>query len=52
MALHSLSVFRALRAAALMVYQAICAQGTQQEVVPMMQTREKLNQLFNENGRK
>lgn len=42
MALYPLSAFRAMNQAALTVYQTIREQGTQQEVVPMMQTREAL----------
>lgn len=42
MALYPLSAFRAMNQAALTVYQTIRKQGTQQEVVPMMQTREAL----------
>lgn len=42
MALYPLSAFRAMSAAALQVYQTIKTEGTQQAVLPMMQTREEL----------
>ncbi len=58
-ALYPLSAFRAMNAAALKVYEAIRAEGTQKSVVPTMQTRadlydyldyhsyeKKLDQLF------
>lgn len=41
-ALYPLSAFRAANAAALKVYQAIRAEGTQRNVLDMMQTREDL----------
>jgi methylisocitrate lyase len=41
-ALYPLSAFRAMNAAALRVYQAIRADGTQKGVVELMQTREEL----------
>jgi methylisocitrate lyase len=41
-ALYPLSAFRAANAAALKVYRAIRQSGTQQDVIPMMQTREEL----------
>ena len=41
-ALYPLSAFRAANAAALKVYQALMAQGTQQDVVDIMQTRAEL----------
>jgi methylisocitrate lyase len=57
--LYCCSAYRAMNAAALTVYQAIRAEGTQKSVVPLMQTRaelydylgyhtyeEKLDQLF------
>ncbi len=40
--LYPLSAFRAMSAAALQVYQAIRKDGTQQAVLPLMQTREDL----------
>ncbi|MCW8964863.1 MAG: methylisocitrate lyase [Gammaproteobacteria bacterium] len=62
-ALYPLSAFRAANAAALNVYKSIRHSGTQQDVVPMMQTRnelyeylgyhefeEKLDRLFAENA--
>jgi methylisocitrate lyase len=58
-ALYPLSAFRAMNAAALRVYEAIRKQGTQKDVVDLMQTRadlydyldyhsyeKKLDQLF------
>ena len=42
MALYPLSAFRAMSAAALEVYEALSAQGTQQNVIDRMQTREDL----------
>jgi methylisocitrate lyase len=42
LALYPLSAFRAMSAAALRVYQAIREQGTQREVVDLMQTRAEL----------
>jgi methylisocitrate lyase len=65
MALYPLSAFRAMSAAALKVYQTIRKDGSQQSVVPLMQTRmelydclgyhdyeRKLDELFaNENER-
>ncbi|MFZ5556908.1 MAG: methylisocitrate lyase [Pseudomonadota bacterium] len=58
-ALYPLSAFRAMNAAALKVFQALRAEGTQKNVVPLMQTRadlydfldyhayeQKLDQLF------
>jgi methylisocitrate lyase len=60
LALYPLSAFRAMSAAALMVYQTLRQEGTQQSVLPAMQTRaelydildyyayeQKLDQLFN-----
>ena len=41
-ALYPLSAFRAMNAAALEVYSEIRTNGTQREVVGMMQTREDL----------
>ncbi len=40
--LYCCAAYRAMNAAALKVYQAIRAEGTQQSVVPIMQTREDL----------
>jgi methylisocitrate lyase len=45
--LYPLSAFRAMNKAALMVYQAIHQQGTQQSVLPLMQTRDELYELLN-----
>ncbi len=45
--LYPLSAFRAMSAAALQVYQVIRDQGTQEEVLPKMQTREDLYQILN-----
>ena len=42
LALYPLSAFRAMNAAALRVYRAIRTQGTQKEVLPLMQTRAEL----------
>jgi methylisocitrate lyase len=41
-ALYCCSAYRAMNAAALKVYQAIRAEGTQKSVLPMMQTRAEL----------
>jgi methylisocitrate lyase len=46
MVLYPLSAFRAMSAAALSVYRAIREQGTQNEVVEQMQTREELYQIL------
>ncbi len=40
--LYCCAAYRAMNAAALKVYQAIRAEGTQKSVLPMMQTREEL----------
>jgi methylisocitrate lyase len=45
--LYPLSVFRAMSAAALKVYGAIRAEGTQKNVVNLMQTREDLYKVLN-----
>ena len=42
LALYPLSAFRAMSAAALQVYQALRKDGTQKDVVPLMQTRAEL----------
>jgi methylisocitrate lyase len=42
LALYPLSAFRAMSAAALQVYQALRKDGTQKDVVPLMQTRADL----------
>ena len=42
LALYPLSAFRAMSAAALKVYQALRKEGTQQNVLPLMQTRAEL----------
>lgn len=47
MALYPLSAFRAMNAAALQVFQSIRQQGTQQDVVGLMQTREDLYKTIN-----
>ncbi|HVE44523.1 MAG TPA: methylisocitrate lyase [Gammaproteobacteria bacterium] len=44
--LYPLSAFRAMSAAALSVYQAIRKEGTQQSVVPLMQTRQALYEIL------
>lgn len=46
MVLFCCAAYRAMNAAALMVYQAIRAEGTQKSVVPMMQTRSELYQYL------
>lgn len=45
--LYPLSAFRAMSAAALQVYQVIRDQGTQEKVIPNMQSREDLYQILN-----
>ncbi len=47
MALYPLSAFRAMNAAALAVFKAIRTNGTQQEVVDLMQTRAELYEFLN-----
>jgi methylisocitrate lyase len=47
LALYPLSAFRAMSAAALMVYQTIRAEGTQRKAVPKMQTRAELYEFLN-----
>lgn len=47
MALYPLSAFRAMSAAALQVFAAIRQHGTQQPVVPLMQTRQELYECLN-----
>lgn len=47
MALYPLSAFRAMNQAALTVYQTIKQQGTQQECLADMQTREQLYEYLN-----
>ncbi|HJV66485.1 MAG TPA: methylisocitrate lyase [Geomonas sp.] len=47
LALYPLSAFRAMSAAALQVYRAIREQGTQREVVDLMQTRAELYDVLN-----
>jgi len=44
--LYPLSAFRAMNAAALQVYRALRAQGTQQEVLGLMQTRAELYEFL------
>lgn len=46
MVLYPLSAFRAMSQAALSVYQSIRVEGSQKEVLPLMQTREQLYQLL------
>jgi len=46
MILYPLSAFRAMNQAALKVYEAILQQGTQQSVIPLMQTRDELYQYL------
>ena len=46
-ALYPLSAFRAMNAAALKVYQTIRSQGTQKDLLPLMQTREELYDFLN-----
>ncbi|HSU55182.1 MAG TPA: methylisocitrate lyase [Candidatus Dormibacteraeota bacterium] len=46
LALYPLSAFRAMNAAALKVYQALRAEGTQKNVVPLMQTRAELYEIL------
>ena len=46
LALYPLSAFRAANAAALNVYEHIRSDGTQQNVLPTMQTREELYGLL------
>lgn len=47
LALYPLSAFRAMSAAALRVFQTIRDQGTQESVLPDMQTRDELYQILN-----
>lgn len=47
MVLYPLSAFRAMNAAALQVYRAIRTEGTQKNVLPIMQTREELYGYLN-----
>lgn len=47
MALYPLSAFRAMSAAALQVFAALREHGTQQSVVPLMQTRQELYECLN-----
>lgn len=47
MLLYPLSAFRAMNYAALQVYTTIKEQGTQQSLLPIMQTREELYELLN-----
>jgi methylisocitrate lyase len=44
--LYPLSAFRAMSAAALKVYRGIRAEGTQKNVLPLMQTREELYEIL------
>ncbi len=46
LALYPLSAFRAMNAAALAVYRAIRTEGTQERVVPTMQTRAELYEFL------
>lgn len=47
LALYPLSAFRAMNAAALKVYQAIRNEGTQKNVIDIMQTRDELYEFLN-----
>jgi methylisocitrate lyase len=47
LALYPLSAFRAMSVAALNVYRSIRAQGTQKDVLPLMQTRAELYDFLN-----
>jgi methylisocitrate lyase len=47
MALYPLSAFRAMNKAALAVYEALRTTGTQQSVLPQMQTRDELYEFLN-----
>jgi methylisocitrate lyase len=47
LALYPLSAFRAMSAAALRVFQTIRDQGTQESMLPHMQTRDELYQMLN-----
>ena len=47
LALYPLSAFRAMSAAALQVYQTIREEGTQENLIPNMQTRTDLYQILN-----
>ena len=47
MILYCCAAYRAMNAAALKVYEAIRAEGTQQSVLPLMQTREELYRYLN-----
>jgi methylisocitrate lyase len=47
LALYPLSAFRAMSAAAYHVYRTVRMQGTQRDVLPVMQTREELYQFLN-----
>ena len=44
--LYPLSAFRAMNAAALQVYRSLRTEGTQQSVLPLMQTREELYEIL------
>jgi methylisocitrate lyase len=47
LALYPLSAFRAMSAAALRVFQTIRDQGSQESMLPQMQTRDELYQILN-----
>ncbi len=47
MVLYPLSAFRAASAAAQMVYQTLRRQGTQKDLLPLMQSREDLYEILN-----
>ncbi|MFF2089613.1 methylisocitrate lyase [Paenibacillus sp. NPDC058174] len=47
MVLYPLSAFRAMNAAAVQVYETIRKEGTQQQALPVMQTREELYDYLN-----
>jgi methylisocitrate lyase len=46
LALYPLSAFRAMSAAALRIYRTIRAEGTQQSVIDIMQSRDELYRLL------
>lgn len=46
LALYPLSAFRAMSAAAIRVYASLREQGTQEEMLPLMQTREQLYEVL------
>jgi len=52
LALYPLSAFRAMNAAALKVYRALRNDGTQKDVIPLMQTRTELYEFLGYDGGK